>query len=111
MNNELNNIRFYCPLEECDSSIPPKNAPTFPRALGMDYKKALKHLDECVEKPRNCNLGCPEKIKIKDQEEHGLKCIKHSVPCERCKQVNYVNDPSYTHECIKEMRDALHISD
>ena len=77
----------------------------------MDYKNALKHLDECVEKARKCNLGCSEIVKIKDQEEHGLKCVKRSVPCEKCKQVNYVNDPDYTHDCIKEMKNALEISD
>ena len=111
MNNELNNINFYCPIEECDSSIPPKDAPTFPRALGMKYVKALKHLKECLEKPRNCQLGCPEQVKLKDQEEHNQKCTKHSVPCEKCKQVNYINDAEYTHDCIKEMKYALQLED
>ena len=111
MNNELNNIHFYCPIKECQCSIPPKDAPTFPRALGMKYQEALKHLNDCLESSRNCKLGCPEQVKLKDQEEHNQKCLKHSVACEKCKQVNYINDPDYTHDCIKEMRDALKLED
>jgi hypothetical protein len=111
MSNELSNMHFYCPLATCEASVPPKDAPTFPRALGMNYKTALKHLETCEETPRDCKLGCSELVKQSEIEAHGAQCKKFSTPCEKCGQSNFLNDPEYIHDCIEELKKSLQVED